>query len=321
MTAVDDESVRAPVAGWRRALHWLLLVGAVAFLAHYLVGQWSALGPALSRYDTSTLLAATAVIAAMLALKAGYHVLALRRLGQERTPGALAIASAYAMSQVVRYLPGKVLGVVFEINRLAPSVPATRVVAANVVQSLYTLALTVGVLAAAAAWFRFGATAGAAAVLGVFAVLYASHRLHILERMLQRAAAFVPRLRHAAAQPLPSARASLPASLLLFAEWVPFFVFWMLMLPGSDTPVGDAVLLGCCYAGAALAASFAVLTPSGLFVREAIFLWAGSQLAIEPALLIVQGLLSRLVLTVADLAVAGLAWLLFVVVARRPADA
>jgi len=246
---------------------------------------------------------------AMLALKAVYHVIAIRRLGYRVAPPATRIVSAYATSQVIRYLPGKVLGVVYEMTQLAGQVPAHHVVAANIVQTLHTNALTVLVLTTVLVWVVSGRTALAIVMLTVsVALIWLAHRQHITERSLAWAASRIPRLRTMPPLPTPSGHASLPASLLLLAEWVPYFLFWILLLPAGSLQLKDAVMLGSCYAGASLVANFAVLVPSGLVVREALFLWVGSHLAIEPASLIVLGMLSRLLFTLADAVLVPLAW-------------
>ncbi len=307
----------SPAPPWRRALQWLLLAAAVGYLGYYLHDQWQALSDELLRLRPSALVTATLAIVAMLLLKSLYHLVVLHRLGHAGRPGRAAVVSAYALSQVVRYLPGKVFGVIFEANRLAPHVDAHRVVAANVIQSLYTMAFAVGMITVTSAWLLLDlpllAMIGLAALV---ALGWIAHRRHHIERFIFWLAGRLPQLRRLSRLPETSSQWSMHASLLLIAEWAPYFLFWALILPRETELLRTAVLLGSSYAGAALAANLAVISPSGLFVREAIFLWMGSQLGVEPPTVMVLGIVVRLVLTLADLLFATLAWLTEAVVDR-----
>jgi len=308
ITTVNSErSMQSrPTRRWTSAA---LLLAAAAYLGYYVISQWQSLERALQGIRFSMLFAATAAILPMLALKSLYHVLALRRLGQAPLPRATTIIDAYAGSQIIRYLPGKVLGVMYEAARLAEYAPAHRIIAANVVQSLHTLAMTVAVLAAVAVWLVKGETHAAwFLIFAATGALWVTHRIHLTERALACVARRLPRLRDLPSLPMPSGHASLLASVMLLAEWLPYFLFWALLLPPNADIPRDAILLGACYAGASMIANFAVLMPSGLFLREALFLWAGKQLQIDPASLLVLGVLSRLLLTLADAVFVPLAW-------------
>ena len=315
MTAEEGRLLPAneesPTNKWtsRRLISIALLFIALPYLCFYIAQQWSVLLDAITRLRFPTLVGATALLVIMLVMKSAYHVLAIRRLGNENNPSTSRIVAAYAASQVIRYLPGKVLGVVYEAARLADAVPAYRIVAANIVQGLHTMALTLGVLAAAGVWIYSDHTALALGVLAMaFAALWATHRLHFIERCVTWAARRIPKLRDIPPLARPAKRGALPASLILLAEWIPYYAFWCLLLPSGEASLQQAVLLGSCYAAAALFANFAVVMPSGLIVREALFLWAGTQLSLDAPSLIVFGMISRLLFTLADATFAPLSW-------------
>jgi hypothetical protein len=73
---------------------------------------------------------------------------------------------------------------------------------------------------------------------------------------------------------------------------------------GLNDPV--AILLGGSYAAASFAANLAVLMPSGLFVREAFFLFVASRLGFDPATIIALGAVIRVILTLSDLLFAAM---------------
>lgn len=293
----------------RRALSWILLVTAIGYLCYFLFTQWQALASELALIRPGVLIGAIAAALVMVALKSCYHAITFQRLGQTPHLHAGRIVSAYATSQLVRYLPGKVLGVVYEAGKLAPEAPVQCVVAVNIVQGLYTTGLTIGVLAATAAWFFFSSqTLGSTLIAAALALTWTAHQFHLAERLVSWAAKRIPRFRRFDFLPTQFGPGSLLASLVLLAEWVPYFIVWGLLAPTDTNVIHAAILLGSCYAGASLSANLAVVAPSGLFVREAIFVWVGSQLMMDPATLIVLGMLSRLIFTTADVALAPLAW-------------
>ena len=297
------------VSRFRSFVGAVLLVLAIAYLGLALRSQWGEIGPALAARELWTLAAATALAITMVALKAAYHVYAFRRLGVLRTTSALRIVSAYAGAQVARYLPGKVLGVVYESNRL-PEVPWQQVVAANVIQGLQTMTYTVVVLLAIGVWLWSNVpTAGISLVIGGSAAAWAAHRWNLMEHAFNTLMRRLRKARVDARLHDPSPRHSLRSTAILAAEWLAFFTTWALLMPESDAGLRDVLLLGACYSAAALAASFAVLIPSGLVVREAIFLWCGTQLAVDATTLVILGLLSRIVLTLADVLLPAAAWL------------
>lgn len=317
MTHIRDESYRTLAAtserprkgAVRSILGTLLVCAAVPYLGYYLVQRWQALGEDIALIQPASLFAAFALLLLMLALKAVYHVISIRRLGNLDGPPASRIINAYATSQLVRYLPGKVLGVAYEVAHLSGQVTAQRVVAANIVQGLLTNALSVGIMASAALWLIADQAAlGVALMAFTVAALWAAHRLHLVERTLAWVVVRTPWGKHAPTLPKASGHASFRASLLLLGEWVPYFLCWMLLVPTGPHWLEQGVVLGICYAAASLVGSLAVVVPSGLIVREAVFLWVGTRLAMDPDTLILLGMVSRLLLTLADAALVPLAW-------------
>ena len=295
----------------RRILGAGLTLAASIYITIYVVNQWPVLASAIEKIKPANTAIAIAMITLMVALKATYHVIALRRLSNDQGPSATKIALAYAVSQIVRYLPGKILGVVYEANQLAGAISTQQIVTANLVQMLLTSALTVAVLAAVAAWVILESVWSASALLAISLIaLWLGHRLHLAERFITTVARFLPRLRNLPHIQPSTKHWALAGSLILLAEWLPYFGYWTFLLPGGTNGVREAILLGSCYAGASIAANLAFIMPSGLVIREALFLWIGSQLAMDPPTLIVLGVLSRLLFTLADLALIPFVWLL-----------
>ena len=64
--------------------------------------------------------------------------------------------------------------------------------------------------------------------------------------------------------------------------------------------LADAMLLGAVYLLAAVGSLLIIVVPSGLVVREALFVWLGSRYGFEPAMLLFLGLILRVALTFSE---------------------
>lgn len=295
-----------PKSGLRRGLSVALLLCAVVYLCYVVATQWSDIGAELSQWTIVSLLLALAAALAMLGMKSAYHAMLFYRLGQGNSPGALRIAAAYATSQVVRYLPGKVLGIVYQSNRLAPEVPVLRVVAANLIQGIYTNILSLGVLASIVVWaYTSSILLGLTLWLLGGLIVAIAHRWSAVERGTGWLSRRLPHRWQRGAFPSVSSGwdSAFICAVLLMAEWIPYFAIWVLLVPAAHIadPVSTAILLGASYAGASLAANLAVVMPSGLFVREALFLVVAGRLGFDPATIIALGAVARVIFTLSDL--------------------
>jgi hypothetical protein len=286
-----------------------LFSAALIYIGISLESQWPQVEQALVGLRFDAMFIALAAATGMAALKSVYHVVAMARLGPAGTlPSGYVVAHTYVVSQLVRYLPGKVFGVAYEVHVLSGRVPASRVIATTLIQMMLSSAMTVGALGAIAAWQLAGPMAGVASAALVLCAMWAVHAFHTIEWSLSRLPDWLPRVMHVPGlRDLPRRLAAV-ATLLLLAEWAPYFLYWHVVAPTGVTLEG-AVLIGACYAAASLLANLAIVMPSGLVVREALFLWLGSQLSIDPALLLLLGALTRVMFTLADVVVVPIAWL------------
>jgi uncharacterized membrane protein YbhN (UPF0104 family) len=281
---------------WRRLLGVLLALAALLYLGALVVDDADAFLAVLSGSSPSQILMALLAAIAMLLLKAWYHTLICERIsGQTNLVGS--VLPAYCAAQVVRYLPGKIWGLVYQANRLSERLHPGEVVTANAVQTLTTNLLAVGVIGSVlsavfldAVWPLFGI------VLAV-AFTEALHRNPVIERKLR---GLIERW----ARRLPAAPAAIPAwprtgTLLLCAEWVAYFAIW-LALVGDQVPVLETIVLATWYAAASLLAIAVIVVPGGLAVREAIFVALASSTAVGAAALVALAAALRLLLTLAE---------------------
>lgn len=290
----------------RRLFSLVLLVASALFMAHTIHGQYTALGRtalgiAWFDYFVITLLATATVM-----LTAAIHACVLNRLAPTRIRFVHA-CYAYAASQVARYVPGKVFGVIMEVEVLAPLATFRTVLLALLAQTAltYLWSGTLSIVLLTAAYFRLWWLLGLLPV--ALLLLWVAQERLWLERMVEF---LVPRKQSMAAESAPAPRRHAQALLgtgLLLLEWIPFFFLWWLLAGGNIGFLRSGVLAGC-YIAASIFGSLLVIIPSGIVVREAAFTVLAGLFGIAAAPAIAWAVVVRLALTFADLASAGLLW-------------
>ncbi len=293
----------------RKALTWLLVLGALAFLAHALEPEVSVVGKSMAAIGWQQVLLAVLVAVPMYAIKGCYHLGLLDRVAGERSSRRTGLP-IYLQAQIVRYLPGKVWGIVYQSQRMSGTHRASEVVIANLWQMATTNALAAGLVVALMLAFRYS-HAWLLLLVPVIASVEWMHRHPAIESwMLKQLSRFLPRL-----APLTSSRPLPPmpwkGTALLCSEWIFYFASFAIMLHGlADWP--ERLLLGTWYGGASILALAAFVVPAGIAVREAIFVAAPGLTGADAATLAVTATLARLVFLGAEIAAAALssAWML-----------
>lgn len=245
---------------------------------------------------------ACAMLAAitMLLLKAVYHVRLCERLSGKASLSS-AVLPAYVTAQVVRYLPGKIWGVVYQASRLSQTIGQREVVTANAIQTVTTNLLGLSIIVSGLAAFHFEQPLLLAGVgLGI-ALVELVHRVPRLESWLLGLAYKVGKGQRpplAAIPPLP-----LVGTSILIFEWLAYFLMWQFLAAGFPNAGFDgAVLMGLWYAAASLVAVFAIAVPGGIAVREAAFVAIAAAMGASPAALLALAAAARIVLTAGELA-------------------
>jgi uncharacterized membrane protein YbhN (UPF0104 family) len=300
---------RAARSGWRRLLRVLFVVAAAGSCIAAIVAERGQLRAAVAQLDLGpVLLAAVLAIAGTVASMLCWRAL-LTELGS--TLPVRAAARMFFLSQLGKYLPGSVWPVIAqaELGR-DHQIPARRSAAAAMLTLV--ISLVVGLVVAAAtlpfaapdAIGRYGWALAAAPLLAVL--------LHprVLQPLL--GAAFRLARRQPPEAPLRLAGIG-RAAFWALAAWICYglhAVVLVVALGGS----GAAALVGAVGAfSLAWSVGFLVLVvPAGAGVREAVLVLALSPTLPAGAALLLA-LVSRALMTLADLVVAGLA----VLVERR----
>lgn len=242
-------------------------------------------------------LGAVVAAVAMLALKAAYHVMLCQRLSGKSALAA-EVLPAYCTAQVVRYLPGKIWGIVYQSGKLAKSVGQREVVAANAIQTVTTNLLGSAVIVSSLAAFHTGQPIFLVGILIGIVMVEMLHRTPSIEAWLLRLAYKVGRRSSREIPSIPPMH--MRGTAILVLEWVAYFLMWHLIAAGSSG-TGGAALFGIWYAAASLIAVLAIAVPGGLAVREAIFVGIASSMGAHAATLVALAAVARLVLTAGEL--------------------
>ena len=206
--------------------------------------------------------------------------------------------SAYAEAQLIRYVPGKVWGVIYQGERLSAHTPRAVIWHTNLAQMVATningLAVMGGLMLIVVGYRVFGAITlafGAA----VTAWLLFSNVLTQWVRIGVRFGWPGELVRKVAHKPF---RAAGQVALLEF-EWVTYYLCWIVLLHAQHDWL-NAIVIGTVYAGASLIGLLVVIMPSGWLVREAAFVWLGGYTALPSDQLLVLGLVARLFFMAGD---------------------
>ena len=285
-----------------------LLLGGTLFLLRALHGQMAALGAAtiaipVWNFPMFTLLATLTVL-----ITAWLHAVIVAAFTTATPTNPIRLCYAYAVSQVARYVPGKVFGVILEAQMLSPALNLRQVIAGTLLQTFlaYAWAATVavivlGVLVTGSAWLC--ALAPLALVM-----LWLGQRNRWLNRLRERlGAGAIPTSTYTGVTHA-SRRSAWQSALLLVIQWIPFFGIWLLLV-APEHGIAAAAWLGASYLLASIGGSLFVLVPSGLVVREAAFLWLGGWYGLPAPSLMAWAVVIRFALTFADILAAPLLWI------------
>ena len=141
------DSTTAMKLPWRTLRAWLgtlLFLAALVYVGLKLESHLDGLASSAASVGALALVGAILCTMASLVFQAWYHLLVLERLSEAPVPRARVLAS-YFRALLVRYLPGKFWGLVYQSHYLAAHARSVHVVLANVFQTLMSLLLTAAV--------------------------------------------------------------------------------------------------------------------------------------------------------------------------------
>jgi len=275
----------------RGAVGWLAACLVVLALAIALRDSLGALGHQLtsvSPLGLGLLVVPGALMMLVTGLSFSYLVLPALRVQSQRG----AIVSIYLVAQMVKYLPGRIWGFVYQLRRLSDWVHPGQGLIASLNHQVVTLHMSVlflGVaMAVPGAWLIWTG--------GVLLGLAWIHRGGVAAYL-----AWVRQLPPSTFVRLP-VQAVLGFGMSLLFEWLFYFAVWAGLFMLLDLPAGMDVVIAAAafYAGAWIFGSVLGVLPGGLGAREGGFILLGAGLPVSQADLMALALLARLVFTLAE---------------------
>lgn len=301
---IAKSSIPSKATVWKRAravVACLLIVAALAFILRSMAPQLPLFTQAVRNVEWWKVMLAVFAAVPMYVVKAVYHIRLLERFSGSKMARGNAI-TVYLQSQVVRYLPGKVWGLLYQSGRMIGEIQPGIVVAVNLWQMVITNVLALGVVGGLLLW---GNHSPAWLLLVAFAVVAIEflHRRPVVEYLaLGLVERFFPRLGVAVpAGKLQSMR--WVGTGMLCTEWVFFFLTFLILLNEGQV-AADAIVVAAWYGGASIIALAAFVVPAGIAVREAVFVAAPDVISLDPGYLMLVAALARIVFFGAEIVAA-----------------
>lgn len=277
-------------------ISFLLVIIAIIYLGSLIIHQPFNNERLLGQLAISTFLLSLLPAVAMVFFAAAYHVLTVGRLSPNAT-SRIRVMKAYSVSQVVRYLPGKIWGIVYEANSLSREVSAKHVITANLMQALLTNLMAVGFSAIIIAFWLFQQVWILLLAPAVVIAIEFLHRKPLLERKaIALISRFLSRSNEELVFPPPL---EFWATAMLILEWAAFVVVWWLLL-NHELMINDILILSAYYAFASILSVAALAVPGGIAIREALFIGLASSIGIDQVALLGYAAAARIVFTAAE---------------------
>ena len=253
------------------------------------------------------ILLALAPMLMTLVTKGWLHVQLLRHEGLQTEPG-IPMMTSYFLSQVARYLPGKVIGIAAQSLHMTGSITGAAVWRANLTQYVIVTFFSVLFLSVVLTVYATANMQYLILLVLVFVATGLFLRANLCVLIFDRSLKLFKRSSRPCHITSWDAGPLAQILTLLGLDWVFYFGFWILVLTTALSAY-DAILFSSIYAAASFLATLFVVMPSGLLIREAAFIWLGTQFGFGHDHLIVYGILARLLFTLGDILVFGGFWL------------
>ncbi len=286
----------------------LLLLLAFAWIVWLVLANWSAIaGMAATAHWGLLALAVASLVLANIGMAAVFAGFVQRASGQALPAGQL--AGTFLVSQVAKYVPGKIWSVAMQATMLRTPHATRSVLAANLELALVNLLLVTGAGAAFMVWIRFGIIAALLVLLIAWVLSSWASRLQVvrvigstLQRAFPRLDRFLDPLGDAADGPDGSSSGRQVGLLLFLAMYC---LGWWLLARGTTALDASA----CMGVVAALSLSYIVgvvsLLPAGVGAREGALVLLAPALGLTQADMVVIAVASRMAMLAMDVLAAA----------------
>lgn len=280
----------------------VLFIGAIVYISSILINNSDGLWRALERVSWWNICAAILIAIPMYYVKAIYHLYSLRRISHGNVPASA--ISAYLQSQIVRYLPGKIWGLIYQSQKMLSYAAPSQIVMANIFQMLMTNIMALGIVFALVAGELFDGVLFYLFIPLTICVVEINHRHSYIERnIIKLIVKIIPKVDAKLANNCAAIRWN--ASFLLLIEWFFYFAAFFALLWGGYSP-SDIFSIAIWYSAASLISLLFIFIPAGIIVREALFVSVATFFSGDQADLLVIASLLRLVWVLSEICTAAL---------------
>lgn len=297
---------------WRVRWRWLFLplsVAALLWAGYLLSGAVPTLMDDLARVNAGWLL--FTVLGCCLSAYLGFE--GFRELFDKFRPGIykrLPLAHLYFTGQLMKHLPGRIWSVAYQ-SAAGHRASITEWVGVNVVHMTLITAFAVWISVTAVFW-TYGWMPGLVAFAcgtGLYALLWNNRLLRPLLELVQRIPIRPVANLCSALLPVADAGSRFKVSVFFWfsISWVVYFLAWAgfgMAWPGLDA--SDGIWLCALYTAAWLAGYLSMISPSGLGVRELVFVGLAQDFPVDAVA--AMAIFGRVILLLVDI-VLGLAFL------------
>lgn len=280
----------------KKVTRFLLFVSALGFFVYYGAQNWIEVRTVLGQFDPILIFVAIIFVTASLFCKALLNLQLLREL--LHTPlNNVALFHSYTQSQIVKYIPGRIWGVLFQASSLENNVRKSDVWVISILQILILNAFSLIVLMATIAFIdSLSSTVKGTVLVGgflVFALVYLN-----FGRILRWARLDESTLRKYAA--LIDAKLVWRIILIVLFDWIFYIGMWAALAYGQLSYF-EVFVTAVNYTTASIVGWLVFILPSGLVVREAAFITFGQIIGENMSLLVVYSVVARLLFLAGDL--------------------
>jgi hypothetical protein len=245
-----------------KAARFTLFTAALGFLVYYLRRNWADVAGVLKEFDPILVIGAAVLVTASLFCKALLNLYLLKTL--MHTPLAdSTLLHSYAESQIVKYLPGRIWGILFQASSLRNNIRRSDVWIVNIFQMLALNATALVVLMVAVMFVdALGATLKWLVVGGgllLFVILYFNlgrgfRLLKVEEATVKKYAGLID-------------GALVGRAVIVVAlDWA-FYIGMWLALAHEKLSVFETLITAVSYTTAAIVGWLRVFLPNGLIAR------------------------------------------------------
>ena len=281
----------------KKYISFFIVLLSLIFIGNILYGNIDSLKSYTFKIDLLNITIGGLLLTTMLIITSFLHLLLLEDFVIIKTM-RLEIMYSYLLSQIIKYIPGKFWGVLYQSERLKKNIPRSTTWFVNIFQGMITTINGVGILITI-----FISTYGIVYSIAFF-ITYSSMLYLLLDhKRFSILLRFIPKI----ISPKPKndllQHGVILKFILLEAEWLIYFMAWIL-ITYNQMGIGNAVIIASIYASASILSWLIFLVPNGWVVREAIFIWLGSVIGFNENTLIMYGLLLRILLTLSEISAA-----------------